>query len=157
ALVRETNAGAVDLRQLTLAAERARASRGVYRSAASPFARLSREFGLSTLEQDILLVVLAPEVESKYEALYAYLNNDVSKKTPTPDLVARLLSCDERSKLDVRAALMGDDATLLAQGLVRRLPGAERHASVNAGLAIHGALPGFLLGLGFRDPSGACV
>src|SRR5262249_39987508 len=73
ALVRETNAGAVDLRQLPLAAERARASRGVYRSAASPFARLSREFGLSTLEQDILLVVLAPEVESKYETLYAYL------------------------------------------------------------------------------------
>jgi hypothetical protein len=155
ALVRETNSGAVDLSRLTLAAARARASRGAHSSATSPFAVLSHQFGLSMLEQDILLVVLAPEIESKYETLYAYLNNDVGKKAPTPDLVARLLCDGESSKLDVRAALMGD-AALLSHGLLRWLPGSERHASVNAGLAIHDALPGFLLGLGFRDQSGAC-
>ena len=155
ALVRETKAGAVDLSQLTLAAARARASRGTHLSSTSPFTILSREFSLSMLEQDILLVMLAPEIESKYETLYAYLNNDVGKKAPTPDLIARLLCGDERSKLDVWAALAGD-ATLLAQGLLHRPPSSDRHASVNAGLAMHGALPGFLLGLGFRGQSGTC-
>jgi hypothetical protein len=155
ALVKATNFGSVDLGQLDLAAAHARVNRAVYPWARSPFALLSREFGLSTLEQDILLVLLAPEIESKYETLYAYLNNDVSKKEPTLDLITRLLSDEERSKLDVRAAL-ARDATLPAQGLVRLLPGSDRHASVNAGLAIHRALPDFLLGLGFRDHSGAC-
>ena len=155
ALVKATNFGSVDLSQLDLAAAQARVNRGVYPWARSPFALLSREFGLSTLEQDILLVLLAPEIGSKYETLYAYLNNDVIKKAPTLDLIARLLCDEERSKLDVRAAL-ARDATLPAQGLVRLLPGPDRHASVNAGLAIHSALPDFLLGLGFRDHSGAC-
>ena len=155
ALVRETNAGSVDLSQLDLAAAQARVNRGVYPWARSPFALLSRELGLSTLEQDILLVVLAPEIESKYETLYAYLNNDVSKKAPTLDLLSRLLCSEERSKLDVRAALTGD-AALAAQGLVRWLPGSERHAFTNARLALHSALPDFLLGLGFRDHSGTC-
>src|SRR5262245_19495664 len=130
ALVRETNAGSVDLSQLDLAAAQARVNRGVYPWAKSPFALLSREFGLSTLEQDILLVVLAAEIESKYETLYAYLNNDVGKKAPTLDLIARLLCHDERSKLDVRAALTRD-AALLAQGLLRWLGGSERNASTN--------------------------
>jgi SpoVK/Ycf46/Vps4 family AAA+-type ATPase len=155
ALVRGTNAGGMDLRQLDLAAEQARVNRGIDRSAKSPFALLSREFGLSPLEQDIVLVVLAPEIEPKYEMLYAYLNNDVGKKTPTLDLIARLLSHDERSKLDVRAALTCD-AALLGQGLLRWLASSERHASTNAGLALHGSLPDFLLGLGFHDHSGAC-
>ena len=155
ALVQATNVESVDLSQLDLAAAQARVNRGVYPWVGSPFALLSREFGLSTLEQDILLAVLAPEIESKYETLYAYLNNDVSKKAPTIDLIARLLCDDERSKLDVRAALTRD-AALPAQGLLRRLAGSERNASTNAGLAIHSALPDFLLGLGFCDHSGAC-
>jgi hypothetical protein len=152
ALVREINSGTPEPSQLIPAAARARASRRV---ATSPFALLGREFGLSTLDQDILLVVLAPEIEAKYETLYAYLNNDISRKAPTLDLVSRLLCGEERSKLDVRAALAGD-AVLLAQNLVRWLPGSERHASVNAGLAVHAGLPGFCLGLGFGDCGGAC-
>lgn len=59
---------------------------------------LSRLFSLSPLEQECLLVCLAPEIDRKYEKLYAYLNDDVTRKRPTVDLVLRLCcqSADEQ-------------------------------------------------------------
>src|SRR5258705_13897051 len=48
--------------------------------------RLVDEFSLSTTEQDILLLAVAPELDLKYQTLYGYLNNDVTRKWPTLDL-----------------------------------------------------------------------
>src|SRR3982750_3593682 len=50
------------------------------------------KFCLSRLEQDLLLVALGPELDLKYETLYGYLNNDVTRKWPTQDLAIRLLA-----------------------------------------------------------------
>ena len=51
---------------------------------------LSELFGLDPFEIDILLIGLAPELDLKYEKLYSYLQNDVTKKKPTVDLVLNL-------------------------------------------------------------------
>ena len=53
--------------------------------------RLARLFGLSTLDIDILLICLAPELDNRYERLYAYLQDDVTRKRPSVDLVFNLL------------------------------------------------------------------
>jgi len=44
---------------------------------------LSELFGLDSFEIDILLIGLVPELDLKYEKLYSYLQNDVTKKKPT--------------------------------------------------------------------------
>jgi AAA+ superfamily predicted ATPase len=54
---------------------------------------LRRRFGLSAFERDVLVVALAAEVDLKYERLFAYLQDDVTRKRPTVDLVLQLL-CD---------------------------------------------------------------
>jgi hypothetical protein len=41
---------------------------------------LSELFGLDPFERDILLIGLAPELDQRYEKLYSYLQNDVTKK-----------------------------------------------------------------------------
>lgn len=41
---------------------------------------LAAQFDLSQAEVDILLVALAPELEPRYETLYSYLQNDVTRK-----------------------------------------------------------------------------
>ncbi len=56
-----------------------------------PLERLSALFALSGLERAILIICLAAELDLKYERLYAYLQDDVTKKRPTVDLVMRLL------------------------------------------------------------------
>ncbi len=59
---------------------------------------LSVLFYLTPFEIDILLICLAPELDQRYEKLYSYLQNDVTKKRPTVDLVMNILfsSVEER-------------------------------------------------------------
>ncbi len=61
---------------------------------------LSLLFRLKPFEVDTLLICLAPELELRYEKLYSYLQNDVTRKRPTIDLVMRLLctTIEERYK-----------------------------------------------------------
>ena len=52
--------------------------------------RLKEEFQLAPFEADVLLLCLAPELDVKYEKLFAYLQNDVTSKRPVVDLALRL-------------------------------------------------------------------
>jgi hypothetical protein len=57
-------------------------------------------FGLEPLEVDILLIALAPEIDPRYERIFAYLQDDVTKKRPSVDLVLNLLTDSFEEKLD---------------------------------------------------------
>ncbi len=65
---------------------------------------LGRLFQLSKFEIDVLLVCLLPELDLKYQKLYAYLQDDVTKKGPTVDLVLRLLGRSFEDGLTAREA-----------------------------------------------------
>ena len=71
----------------------------------SRWAELAARFALQPLDLDLILLALAPEIDLKYETLYAYLNNDVTRKWPTLDLAQRLLGHDPPSRASVAAAL----------------------------------------------------
>jgi hypothetical protein len=79
--------------------------------------RLAYRFNLSAREVDLLLVAIAPEIEVRYETLYAYLQNDVTRKRPCVDLALNLVSRSARDKLAARRDL-APDATLLSQSLL---------------------------------------
>jgi SpoVK/Ycf46/Vps4 family AAA+-type ATPase len=63
---------------------------------------LSELFGLDPFEIDIILIGLAPELDLKYEKLYSYLQNDVTKKKPAVDLVLTLLFSTIEEKIKAR-------------------------------------------------------
>jgi SpoVK/Ycf46/Vps4 family AAA+-type ATPase len=63
---------------------------------------LAGQFDLSPAEIDILLVALAPELEPRYETLYSYLQNDVTRKHPSVNLALNLICRSEREKLKAR-------------------------------------------------------
>lgn len=52
---------------------------------------ISRVLSLSPFETKIIVICLAPEIDSKYEKLYAYIQNDVTKKRPTVGFILELL------------------------------------------------------------------
>jgi SpoVK/Ycf46/Vps4 family AAA+-type ATPase len=64
--------------------------------------RLQQLFGLTQFETDALLICLALEVDLRYERLYAYLHDDVTKKRPSVDLVLSLLTPTVEAKLEAR-------------------------------------------------------
>ncbi|MEZ4660562.1 MAG: hypothetical protein R2911_23650 [Caldilineaceae bacterium] len=52
---------------------------------------LAHLFDLATFDIDVLLICLAPELDRRYERLYAYLHDDVTRRCPTVDLALNLL------------------------------------------------------------------
>ena len=69
----------------------------------SPFGWLIDSFGLSSFEADVVLLALAPEIDLRYEKIYSYLQDDVTRKRPTIDLVLNLLCASADEKLSCRA------------------------------------------------------
>ncbi|MDL2124545.1 MAG: hypothetical protein LWX51_16050 [Deltaproteobacteria bacterium] len=63
---------------------------------------LARLFHLTPFHVDTLLICLAPELDLRYERLYAYLQDDVTKKRPSVDLVLNLLCLSFQDKLAAR-------------------------------------------------------
>ncbi len=53
--------------------------------------RLQQAFGLSPFEMDVILIALAPELDLRYEKIYAFLQDDVNRRRPGVDLALRLL------------------------------------------------------------------
>lgn len=66
------------------------------------FDKLAQIFKLDPFEIDALLICLAPEFDLRYERLYAYLQDDVTKKKPSVDLVLNLLSSSLEAKIAAR-------------------------------------------------------
>lgn len=70
-----------------------------------PLYHLKEHFRLAPFDMDTLLICLAPELDLKYEKIYAYLNNDITRKKPTVDLILRLTCNTVREKINGRKRL----------------------------------------------------
>ena len=62
------------------------------------FLSVQRRFNLSPIERLGLLACLAPEVDGKYSRVYAYLQDDLTKRLPTLDLISRMATAMNRSR-----------------------------------------------------------
>ena len=65
---------------------------------------LAQIFNLNPFEESCLIVALAPELSRKYEKLFAFLHDDVTRKKPTVDLALTLLCPTFAQKVEHRAA-----------------------------------------------------
>lgn len=89
--------------------------------AASPVSRVVRDFRLSSFDADVLVLALAPEIDLRYERIYAYLQDDVTRKRPTVELALNLFCQSAEAKLDQRARFYSY-APMLRNGLIHISP-----------------------------------
>ncbi|NTW97214.1 MAG: hypothetical protein HGB28_01540, partial [Oscillochloris sp.] len=113
-----------------LAAERAalaakRAALADDASSDTPLARLAQTFGLGPFEEDLLLLALAPELDLRFERVYAYIQDDVTRKRPSVDLALRLLCATPAERLAARAAF-APGAPLLHHRLIALFEDGQR-------------------------------
>ena len=87
----------------------------------SRFAWLKEAFGLSRFELDLVIIALAPEIDLRYERLYAYLQDDVTRRKPAIDLALNLLCSSANEKLSRRAHFTSD-APLICHNLIHLVP-----------------------------------
>lgn len=65
----------------------------------SPLIWLAQTFELSAFDLDLILIAIAPEIDLRYERIYAYLQDDVTRKHPSVDLALNLLCSSAEAKL----------------------------------------------------------
>ena len=109
-------------------------------------AALARSFGLSPIAQDAVLICLAPELDLRYERLYAYLQDDIARKRPTVDLVVRLLAASLSEQIALRAELTPAAPLFRNRILTLADPSADRMPLLARPLKLQDRIVEYLLG-----------
>ena len=112
--------------------------------------RLKELFQLLPAEVDILLISLAPEISSRYQRFFAYLQDDKNQIRPSVDLVLRLLQVPFRSDYNrlEKYGLFADQAPLIQASLVYLEDETHRPGQplMNRVVKVDGRIRDYLLG-----------
>ncbi|HFD38475.1 MAG TPA: ATP-binding protein [Anaerolineae bacterium] len=131
------------------AADRAQAVRDAARKQGHTLRldRLAAAFDLAPFDYDALLVCLAPALDLRYERLYGYLQDDVTRKRPRVNLVLDLLCGPGPERLQ-NLARFAPDAPLFKHHLLERVPeaGAELPPLLSQPLRVDDTIVAWLLG-----------
>jgi hypothetical protein len=82
---------------------------------------LADAYGLSDFDLLVVLLALAPEIDLRYERVYAFLQDDISHRLPTMDLALNLMCATPEEKLRRRWHFT-DDSPLIRNDVVRLVP-----------------------------------
>jgi AAA+ superfamily predicted ATPase len=108
---------------------------------------LVEAFGLDEFEEDVLLVCLAPACDLRYEKIYGYLQDDVTRKRPGINLVLDLCCPSGIDRLQVLSHFSAE-APLLRYRLLERFsePGQNKSPLLSQSLLIDETIVHWLLG-----------
>lgn len=73
--------------------------------------------GLTAFDQAVTMLALAPEIDLRYERLYAYLHDDVTRRRPTVSLALDILCPTAEMKLEWRSRFAAE-SPLIRTGLL---------------------------------------
>ena len=109
--------------------------------------QLAQQCRLAPFDIDCLLICLAPELDLRYQRIYAYLQDDITKKKPSIDLVLNLLPSSLDAKLAWRQRFSGD-APLLQHRLIELVedPSQPRPPLLGKYLKVDDRVVAYLLG-----------
>ena len=116
--------------------------------------RLETRLGLSSFDLDVVLIALAPEFDLRYERLYAYLQDDVTRRLPRVDLALSLLCATAEDRLAKRARFL-PDAPLVRHRIVGLVAEDEAAAGpmLAHGMELDEQVVGWMLGRDDLHPS----
>ena len=106
-----------------------------------------QSFGLDSFEEEVLLICLAPDLDQRYERIYSYLQDDVTRKRPSIGLTADLLASAAHSR-PAELAHFAWDAPLIRWELVEKTadPSANQAGLLSMYLRPNSSLETWLLG-----------
>ena len=82
---------------------------------------LAEVFALDSFDTSVVLLALAPEIDLRYERLYAYLQDDVTRRKPTVDLATSLF-CELPHDRALARSHFTFDAPLLRRRVISLAP-----------------------------------
>jgi len=119
-----------------------------------PIDHLKNLFSLTPFEIDILFLCLAPMLDTRYEKLYAYLQDDVLKRYPTLNLISILFNWTFKEQVIIRH-YFSEHAPLIHWQLIKL--GADNNepsmSLLSRPICIDEHIVDFLLGSHLLDPA----
>jgi hypothetical protein len=110
--------------------------------------------GLDALDSSVLALCAAPELHPRYGRLYAYLQDDVTRRLATPRLAADLLSGEGVQRTDVLGCF--EPGGPLSRGGAIRMPAVDATTTLaDRPVKVADRLAAFLLGAGELAAAGA--
>lgn len=107
--------------------------------------QLSTLFQLERIEELSLLLCLAPEIDNRYAKVFAFLQDDVTRKQPNIDLVLKLFCKDTQETL-VRRGLFSQGSPLFRNRLLNFAQPSDKHLPMpQRSLKIDDRIAAFLL------------
>jgi hypothetical protein len=83
----------------------------------SAFGAIAQRYGLSDFDLDVVLIALAPEFDLRYERLYGFLHDDITRRRATVDLALNLRCASVEEKI-ARLAHFTPDAPLIRHAVL---------------------------------------
>ncbi len=113
-----------------------------------PLAFLSEAFHLTPLEEQCLIICIAPELDQKYEKFYGYLHDDIMRRQPSVGLVLELLCGSIEDKIRARR-FFDQSAPLFRHQLLHFIidPSNGSHTLLSRSLKINERIANLLLDL----------
>ena len=108
--------------------------------------RLRDAFGLDGTDLGLVAVALAPEFDGRYEPVYAYLQDDATRRWPSVNLALDLLSGSAGAKLEARQRLAAAEAPLVRHRLALIHQAEPGQALLSCRLSLDRQAVDFLLG-----------
>ncbi len=110
-----------------------------------PLEHLAQVFGLGPFEMDVLLVCLAPQLDLRYERLYGYLQDDLTRKRPSINLVLDLLAESGLTRLGY-LKYFAENAPLFHNHLLERTPESSANPWLGQALVVDRTVAAWLMG-----------
>jgi ATP-dependent 26S proteasome regulatory subunit len=108
-------------------------------------AYLTSNLGLDPFDLDILLICLAPSLDKRYESLYGYLQDDVTRKRPSVNLILALIGKPGLDRFTLWQHF-SDEAPLFKYSILERVAEPDKSPLINQTLHIDETIVSWLLG-----------
>ncbi len=117
-----------------------------------PLYELQRLFNLSAFDTDVILICLLPELNPDFQKYYAYIQDDITRKTPTVGMILRLLCENFEDTLKARSTF-SQDAPLIKNNLVHLYPGHTQNDAMllSKSIRIDDRITDYLIGINRVD------
>jgi len=137
------NVEQLDVIELSAKAEKLRLPARKNLSEDSRWSCLCESYHLSDFEQEVLFLAFVAEFHSKYPVLFAYLNNDITRKYPSIELALNLFS---ETGGDRERMAFSSQSTLIINGLLVMVDQESSRYTLQSGFVIAPTLREYLLG-----------
>jgi AAA+ superfamily predicted ATPase len=116
----------------------------------SRIAEAGGRLGLDTLETAVLVLCAAPELDPRYSKVFGFLHDDVTRKLPSPRLLAEILEAEDVERAEILRCFAAT-GRLRRLGCIELLDPDGQRPFLDRAIKLAESLAGFVVGMSISE------